>query len=138
MDDEQTDSGSVSGKIEEAKSAQTVVATGTAENAKEIPQSGEELVLDNTPSIGETEKDGFVTRMLKAINAARQEGASKQQLADMRSFLRQQTDWHPTKKRLGKADRRARRNASKKARQINQRRVRSHAITKGHRKSGRV
>jgi len=114
---EETTSGTT-GELEEAKSAQTG-----------------EVVLD---PMDDESRDGFVTKMLKAINEAKDEGASKEQIAKMRAFLRQETNWHPTKKRLNKAERQAKRRTSKKSRQLNQRRQRAHAITKGYRKSGRV
>lgn len=94
---------------------------------------------DNIEEQEEIKKEGsLIKRMLAAIAEARDMGADPDQIAQMRQMLRQQTDWHPTKKRLSKADRNTRRRAQRKSRQINQRRQRSHQITKGHRKSGRV
>lgn len=87
----------------------------------------------------EVKKEGsLIKRMLAVISEAKDMGATPDQIAQMRRMLRQETNWHPTKKRLSKATRRANRQAQKKARQVNQRRQRSHQITKGHRKSGRV
>lgn len=93
---------------------------------------------DNMKNDETKQKGSFVQRMLNAIHEAKDVGADPSQIRQMRQMLLQQTNWHPTKKRLSKATRSTKRRQSRKSRQINQRRQRAHNYTKGHRKSGRV
>lgn len=84
------------------------------------------------------EEGSLLKRMLAKIAEAKDMGATPDQLDKMRQYLYQETGWHPTKKRISKTKRQSKRNAQRKSRQINQRQQRTHQITKGYRKSGRV
>lgn len=84
------------------------------------------------------EKGGWIQHMLNVIKEARTMGATPDQLSHMRQYLYRSTNWHPTKKRVTKEQRRIKNKMQRYSRRVNYKRQKIYRTTKGSIKSGRV
>lgn len=72
-----------------------------------------------------------VSKLRDLIKKAADDGASMEQLGQLKSLLRQQSNWHPTKKRLSKEKRIQKRKEQKQARKRNRNTFKGVSIRKG-------